>query len=91
MNDLGVKIEEVVEQWDMLGLGCGLSPTKRSSWAYGAGDTAQRLSTLDVIEDAKSKEKTLPLVIQNSLISIISNSGVKAMIAPFHLELIHML
>jgi hypothetical protein len=27
----------------MFGLGCGLSPTKRFSKAYGAGDTAQEL------------------------------------------------
>jgi hypothetical protein len=44
-----------------------------------------------VIEDAKTKEKTLPLEIQNSLISIISMSSIKAMSATFHLELIPML
>jgi hypothetical protein len=33
----------VVEQRDRLDLGCGLSPTKRFSKAYGAGDTTQGL------------------------------------------------
>jgi hypothetical protein len=32
-----------MEQRDRLGLGCGLSPTKRFSKAYGAGDTTQGL------------------------------------------------
>jgi hypothetical protein len=46
------------------------------------------LGTPDVIGDARSERKTLPLVILNSLISVISNSGIRAMSAPFHLELI---
>jgi hypothetical protein len=48
----------------------------------------KNLGTSDVIGDALSKRETLPLVILNSLISIISNSGIRAMSAPFHLELI---
>jgi hypothetical protein len=42
----------------------------------------------DVIGDAWSERETLPLVILNSLISIIYNSGIIAMSAPFRLELI---
>jgi hypothetical protein len=47
------------------------------------------LGTLDIIGDARSKEETLPLVILNFLISIIFNSGIRAMSALFHLRLIH--
>jgi hypothetical protein len=47
------------------------------------------LDTLDVIEDARSKRKTFPLIIQNSLISIIFNDGIRTMSALFHLKLIH--
>jgi hypothetical protein len=47
------------------------------------------LDTLDVIEDARSKKKTFPLIIQNSLISVIFNDGIRTMSAFFHLKLIH--
>jgi hypothetical protein len=44
------------------------------------------LGTPNVIGDTWSERETLPLVILNSLISIISNSGIIAMSAPFRLN-----
>jgi hypothetical protein len=41
----------------------------------------------DVIGDARSKRKMLPLVILNFCISFISNSDIRTRSAPFHLEL----
>jgi hypothetical protein len=72
-----------VEQRDRLGLGCGLYPTKRFSKAYGVGDTAQGLRY--AICDWRGMIRKGNV---SSLISVISNGGIRAMSAPFHLELI---
>jgi hypothetical protein len=46
------------------------------------------LGTSDMIGDAWSERKTLPLVVLNSFISVISNSDIRAMSTTFCLELI---
>jgi hypothetical protein len=46
------------------------------------------LGTPDVIGDTWSEREKFSLVILNSLISVISNSGIRAMSTPFRLELI---
>jgi hypothetical protein len=80
-----------MEQRDRLGLGCGLSPTKWFSKTYGAGDTTQGFRYIRCDWRLMIRRETLPLVILNSLISVISDSGIRAMSAPFHLELIRKL
>jgi hypothetical protein len=72
----------------MLGLDCGLSPTKQFSEAYGTEYVTQGLRHVRYNWRRKIKRETLPLVILNSLISIISNSDIRAMSAHFYLELI---